>query len=99
MLLKKLKIILLNIRYIFQSKIRICRCCQKYSLIVSLSSGDERKLCIRCRANLRYEMLALVVRNIDGGVHDKTIVELDPTSPLKHIFEASNNYIRTLSRN
>jgi len=95
MRIKTIKIIFQNIRYIFQSQIRTCRCCQKYSLIVSLSPGEERKLCVRCRANLRYELLARAVRSIDGELNNKTIVELDPKSPLRHLFEQSDKYIRT----
>lgn len=95
MRIKTVKIILQNIRFITQSRIRVCRCCEKHSLIVSLSPGEERKLCLRCRANLRYEMLGQVVRNIDGGLWGKTIVELDPRSPLRHLFEQSDKYFRT----
>ncbi len=90
-----------NIKYIPQSQVRVCRCCQKYSLIVSLSAGGERKLCLRCRANLRYEMLAEVLRNLVGGeLNNKTIVELDPKSPLRFFFKDldPDKYIRTYYR-
>lgn len=95
MQIKTIKIVLLNIRYIFQSQLRICRCCQKFTLIISLSPGEERKLCLRCRANLRYELLAQSIRTVDGKLKDKTIVELDPKSPLRFLLRQSDNYIRT----
>jgi len=95
MKIQTIEIILKNIRYIFQSQLRVCGCCQKYSLIVSLSSGDERKLCLRCRANLRYELLAQSIRNVEGGLKDKTIIELDPKSPLRSLLKQSDTYIRT----
>lgn len=85
--------ILLNLRYLPQSRIRICRCCHKQSLIVSLSKGDEFKVCIRCRANLRYEMMAEYLRTLN--LKDLDILELDPSSPLRPLLGKAKNYVRT----
>src|SRR2546429_9174050 len=50
--------VLANLRHIPRSTIRVCGCCRRRTLIVSLSEGEEFRFCVRCRANLRYEMLA-----------------------------------------
>jgi hypothetical protein len=87
--------VLPNLKYLKQSKIRTCRCCLKKSLIVSLSYGEEYKFCIRCKANLRYEMLADYIRNSCPSLDKLTVLELDPHSPLRKILSKSKKYIRT----
>jgi SAM-dependent methyltransferase len=90
--------VLPNLKYLPQSRFRHCQCCLKPSLIISFSNSEEFKLCIRCRANLRYEMLAMMLRKHCpdlGALSDKVIVELDPNSPLPMQFEGGINYIKT----
>jgi SAM-dependent methyltransferase len=87
--------ILPNLRYLHQSSFRMCHCCQKYSLILSFSEGEESKICLRCRANLRYEMLAEYLQKECTPLQEKTILELDPNSPLKPILSKAKKYIQT----
>lgn len=87
--------VLPNLKYLPQSSFRRCQCCLKPSLIISFSDGEEFKLCIRCRANLRYEMLAMMFRKYCSDLSSKVIVELDHNSPLSKQFMGSNNYIKT----
>lgn len=84
-----------NVRYLPQSRIRRCLCCEKWSVIASLSDGEEFKICIRCRANLRYEMIANVLRRKFHGLRDMDVVELDPCSPLGRILKEARSYLRT----
>ncbi|TME14228.1 MAG: class I SAM-dependent methyltransferase [Chloroflexi bacterium] len=85
--------VLPNLRYLTGTRVRRCRCCQRFSVIVSLSPGDEVKRCLICGANLRYEMLAEQIRKLD--LEGKTVVELDPSSPLRQILMRASRYIRT----
>jgi len=87
--------VLPNLRYLPQSEIRVCGCCQKPTLVVSLSNGDERKLCIRCLANRRYEMLAEYLRASVPDLEKKVVVELDHRSPLRSYLAQAGKYIRT----
>jgi SAM-dependent methyltransferase len=66
------------------------------SVIVSLSKGEEYKICIRCRANLRYELIAEVIRKSFPDVSKLDVLELDRKSPLRNLFlKKSKSYIRT----
>ena len=87
--------ILPTLKYLSETRIRKCRCCEKRSLIVSLSRGEEYKLCIRCGANLRYEMLASCIRHRWPDLSHISVVELDPGSPLRGMLENSRSYLRT----
>jgi SAM-dependent methyltransferase len=87
--------VLPNLKYLPQSSMRVCRCCGKLSLIVSLSEGEELKLCIRCRASLRYEMLAGFLRETCPELPRLHVVELDPNSPLRGYLSGAKEYVRT----
>ena len=87
--------VLPNLKYLKESRIRKCRCCEKRSLIVSLSRGEEYKLCIRCGANLRYEMLATCIRRRWPDLSQLSVIELDPGSPLSRLFKDSGSYLKT----
>jgi SAM-dependent methyltransferase len=84
-----------NARYLSHSRFRRCRCCLKPSFFVSLSEGEEFKICIRCRANLRYEMLAGYVREHCPDLGNKEVMELAPRSPLNALLSNAKKYIRT----
>jgi SAM-dependent methyltransferase len=85
-----------KIFYLYQTRIRKCKCCNKVSLIISLDKGEETKRCILCMANLRYEMLAEYIhKNFDSNIRNINILELDFNSPLKKIFENANEYVMT----
>jgi SAM-dependent methyltransferase len=93
---KKLKIIFAGAKYLPQSKLRKCRCCDRLSLVVALSSGQERHICIRCRANLRYEMLATLIRSIGSHLEEMTVLELDSRSPLRPLLSKAKTYQRSM---
>jgi SAM-dependent methyltransferase len=85
-----------KIFYLYQTRIRKCKCCNKISLIISLDKGEETKRCIFCMANLRYEMLAEYIhKNYDSNIRNINILELDFNSPLKRLFENANEYVMT----
>lgn len=69
-----------NLAHLRETHIRRCRCCGKTSIFISLSAGEERKICLRCGANLRFEMLAELLRHVP--LSGKVVVEMDPRSPL-----------------
>ena len=82
-------------RYLLESEFRRCNCCQKLTLIICLGKGDEFRLCIRCRANFRYEMIASYLRLSFPNLKDLDVVEIDPTSPLRTLLRTAKTYIRT----
>ncbi len=82
--------------YLYQTKIRRCKCCNKLSIIVSLDKGEETKRCIRCLANLRYEMIAEYIHaNYEKSIKDISVLELDFNSPLKNFLYNSKEYVMT----
>jgi SAM-dependent methyltransferase len=87
--------ILPNLRYLGGTRVRRCGCCGRRSLFVSLSEGEEAKLCIRCRANLRYEMLAGYLRRGYPDLERLVVVELDAHSPLRPLLRRAASYTRT----
>jgi SAM-dependent methyltransferase len=84
-----------NARYLFQSRFRVCECCNRFSFIISFSEGEEAKLCMRCRANFRYELLARHLRKEARDLSRLTVLELDPNSALRPLLTQSGEYIRT----
>ena len=92
--IKRLYIAFSGLRYIHQSRLRTCLCCGRNSIFISLSASDERKICLFCRANLRNEMLANIIKNIDA-LPAYTVLELAPSSPLKYVLNRAGNHIRT----
>lgn len=81
--------------WFIKSQFRVCRCCRRRSFIISFGSGDERKKCIRCRANLRYELLAEAVRKLALDSEATVLVEFDPDSALRKNFAQYRHYTRT----
>lgn len=80
-------------KYLLQTKIRTCGCCNKKSIVLKLNEWDEFTRCIRCSANARYEHLALCLRK--ENLENKKIVELDDRSPLKRMLSHYHGYTRT----
>jgi len=68
------------------------------SVFVAIGSDEEFHLCIRCQANLRYELLARYLRHpaLDLGTLD--VLELDPGSPLQPILSLARKYTRSFFR-
>jgi hypothetical protein len=94
--IRKIALVLAKgIPWVVESRFRICRCCQRPSLIISFGPGDERKKCIRCRANLRYELLAEAVRKLALDPDGTVLVEFDPNSALRREFTRYRHYMRT----
>ncbi|HWB31729.1 MAG TPA: class I SAM-dependent methyltransferase [Acidobacteriaceae bacterium] len=94
-LTRKAKKALINSRYLLGSRIRVCRCCERLSFIASFSEGEEVKICVRCGANLRYEMLATYLRaaGLDWG--KIAVLELDHRSPLRPLLSKAKTYYRS----
>ena len=84
-----------GLKYLPQSKFRICNCCLQKSIFLSFSEGEEIKLCVRCRANLRYEMLAQTIRESFNELSRLDVIEFDDNSPLFHILSGAKTYMRT----
>jgi SAM-dependent methyltransferase len=87
--------VLLNLKYLPQSRFRRCGCCLRSTLILSLSNGEEFKFCVRCKANLRYEMLAESLRQQFPNIRDLVVLELDPKSPLRELLSQAKVHLRT----
>lgn len=84
--------VLPNIRHIPKSRIRVCGACQKVSAIVAFGADEEFHICIRCRANLRFEMLAQYVREEAPLIEQLDILELDYRSPLRPMLQRARHY-------
>lgn len=86
--------VLPNLKYLGQSKFKYCYICQKRSLFISLSDGEERKLCLYCRSNLRYQMIAsYLTKNSTKNNKDfknKIIWEVSPESPLSRLLSRNS---------
>ncbi|HWM69762.1 MAG TPA: class I SAM-dependent methyltransferase [Steroidobacteraceae bacterium] len=87
--------ILPNLHHLYRSRIRICGACQQVTVILVVGS-EELDICVRCRANLRYEMLARRVRLFPLANCD--VLELDPNSPLRPILGTAKSYARSFFR-
>lgn len=87
-----------NIRYLPRSQVRRCLACERLSLIMAFSADEEFHLCVRCRANLRYELLANYIREEISSLNSLDVLELDPGSPLRPLLSQAKSYTRTYFR-
>jgi SAM-dependent methyltransferase len=87
-----------NARYLRRSRVRTCGACNRLSLFVAIGEDEEFHLCIRCRANLRYEMLARYFRHSAPNLERLEVLELDPGSPLQPILSVARSYTRSFFR-
>jgi SAM-dependent methyltransferase len=77
-------------------KIRVCKVCERRSVFFRTYDTEEAEICVRCGANLRYEMLAQFIRSEFGDrLKSMNVMELDPSSPLRPILSEAASYIRT----
>jgi SAM-dependent methyltransferase len=77
-------------------KIRKCLACERMSVFLRTYDTQEAECCMRCGANLRYEMLAQLIRSKFGDrLKSMSVMELDPNSPLRHVLRNAATYIRT----
>jgi hypothetical protein len=74
--------VLPNLRHLWKSRIRRCGACTRVTLILALGAGEEFHVCLRCRANLRYTMLANYLRGALPDIAAMDVLELDFSSPL-----------------
>jgi len=79
--------VLPNLGHLTKSRIRRCRCCERLTIFLQFSRDEEFALCIRCGANLRYELLAEYVRNRIETGRPLAVWELDPSSVLRGLLE------------
>jgi SAM-dependent methyltransferase len=87
--------VLPNFRHLHQSRVRVCGCCQRLTLVLSLSESDEAKRCVRCRAGLRHEMLAQSIRLHFPDLEKRAVLELDPDSELRGLLDTAGSHTRT----
>jgi len=87
-----------NLRYLPESRLRTCRACRRLSIILAFGADEEFRACLRCRANLRYELLADYLRGTFPRMEDLDVLELDFQSPLRHILERARSYRPTFYR-
>jgi SAM-dependent methyltransferase len=90
--------VLPNLRYLPQSRLRTCGACQHLTVIIAFGPEDEVKLCLRCRANLRYEMLAERIRALFPDLAQIDVLELDYASPLRPLLSRARSYTRSFYR-
>jgi len=87
-----------NLGSLRKSAIRICRACRRRTLILALGSTEEFHVCIRCRANLRYALLAEHLRAAFPDLARMDVLELDFSSPLRSILANARTYTRSFYR-
>jgi SAM-dependent methyltransferase len=92
------KHVLPNLRYLLtQSQMRQCRACEKPTLFLQFGPNEEYRSCLRCSANLRYELQAEYLReSYDPRRLD--VLELDPDSPLRPFLSRARSYARSYFR-
>jgi SAM-dependent methyltransferase len=89
--------VLPNAHLLWRSRVRRCRNCGQRSVFLVLGRDEEFHVCIRCRANQRYEMLGAVLRQArDLATLD--VLELDPASPLRPLLSKARSYERSYFR-
>lgn len=92
MLRRLRKHVLPNLRYVVtKSQFRRCRACQRQSLFLQFGPDEEYRLCLRCSANLRFEMQAEYLREAYDPKH-LDILELAPDSPLRSFLARGRSY-------
>jgi SAM-dependent methyltransferase len=82
-------------RFLLSSRLRRCLCCDRHSVIVSMDDTGEAQRCLRCGANLRYELLADFIRKSAIQLSGLDILEVDPSSPLRAMLENGRSLTRT----
>lgn len=88
--------VLPNWRYLPRSAVRTCRACRRTTLFLCIGEADEFKICVRCRANLRYEMLATYLGQLNLSA--ARVLELDYGSPLRSCLSKAQEHIQSFYR-
>lgn len=81
--------------YLLGSQVRRCLCCGRPTLIITMDATGEAQRCLRCGANLRYELLADFIRAKYADLGHLDVMEVDPSSPLRPILGKARSYTRT----
>jgi SAM-dependent methyltransferase len=84
--------VLPNLRYLPASRLRTCGACGKFTLIAAFGQDEEFHLCLRCRANLRYELLAGYLRSTFPDIAKLDVLELDFQSPIRSYLQRARHY-------
>jgi SAM-dependent methyltransferase len=87
-----------NMHHLARSRVRVCGACQRLTVVLAFGAGEELHLCVRCRANLRFEMLARHIRRAFPDISRLDVLELDYGSPLRRILEGAHSYTRSFYR-
>jgi SAM-dependent methyltransferase len=90
--------VLPNLRYLPRSRLRRCGACRHMTMILALAEDEEFHICVRCRANLRYELLATHIRQFCTNIGSLDVLELDDRSPLRSYLSSARNYTRSYFR-
>lgn len=90
--------VLPNLRYLPRSRIRRCGACRELTIILAFGEDEEFHLCLHCRANLRYEMLASHIRECYPQLEQLDVLELDFNSPLRPILLHARSYMPSFYR-
>jgi len=86
------KHVLPNLQYVLtKSQMRQCRACQKQTLFLQFGPDEEYRLCLRCSANLRYELQAEYLHETYRP-EGLDVLELDPASPLRPFLSRARSY-------
>lgn len=84
------------IHHIYLWRVRRCRCCSRITIFLADGHTAETRSCLFCSANERYELLAIEIRGRYGeSLSGKSILELDPHSPLQETLSQAHSYIRS----
>lgn len=87
-----------NARHLTKSRFRRCRACLRPTIFIAIGSDEEFHICVRCKANLRYELLAEYLRNFAPDMRGLDVLELDPGSPLHATLSRARSYVRSFFR-
>ena len=82
--------------YLLNSRMGTCRACGHPTIFVCTGAGDEFRLCLRCRANRRYELLAQCLRQLDLPRLD--VLELGFRSPLRKLLGSARSHTQSYYR-
>ena len=77
-------------------RVRRCQCCDRITVFLCNSPAAEFRTCLFCSANERYELLATEIKTRFGEkLSEKSVLELDPHSPLRKILSRARTYTRS----
>lgn len=87
-----------NFMHLAKSRIRTCGACQTRSLFLALGDDSEFHVCMKCRANHRYELIARYLREEFSDIESLDVLELDDRSPLRMQLSKARSYTRSFYR-